>query len=77
MSEWKRIEDELPQEGEVVETKIDDEWSSQCVATMRFRRTNLCLISDYDVYTYYTPTPYYTPTHWRRKEAVNDDKHRH
>ena len=59
MSEWIRVADQLPPEGEVVETKIDDKLGIRNVQSM-FLLRRLWFIPKSSVYAYYTPT------HWRR-----------
>lgn len=80
MSEWINVKAELPSEGEFVETETEGERGSRWVTT-RYRRQSFWFYPDCVMYTYFVPEivvyTYYTPTHWRRKEAANDDKHRH
>jgi hypothetical protein len=48
----------LPQEGKIVETKIDDQYGCRNVSKL-IRKGNLWFLSDMSMYVYYTPT------HWR------------
>lgn len=60
---WIRVEDELPPEGVVVETKIDNKRGAGNLATLK-RVGRLWFSPDDSMYVYYTPT------HWRHvKEA--------
>jgi hypothetical protein len=60
MSEWQSI-DTAP-EGEVVETKIDDEHGVRNEQRMK-RKGRLWWFEDGSMYTYYTPT------HWRHAKG--------
>jgi hypothetical protein len=53
---WIRVADQLPPQGQVVETKIADPDRNQ--DTLK-RSGNLWFIPDGSIYVYYTPT------HWR------------
>ena len=56
---WIACADEFPPDGEVVETKIDDENGVRNEQSMK-RRGRLWWFSDDSMYAYYTPT------HWRQ-----------
>lgn len=56
--EWKLVSEQLPPEGEVVETKIDDEHGCRN-ETRLIRKGRLWFFPDRSMYVYYTPT------HWR------------
>ena len=60
-TEWIKTNDELPPEGEVVETKIDDTKGVRNEDKL-WRQGRLWFVSDGSMYVYYTPT------HWRRIE---------
>ncbi len=62
MSEWTKTIDILPQEGLVVQTKIDDDMGCRNEQTLK-RSGNLWFYPDGSMYVYYRPT------HWR--EATN------
>lgn len=55
---WRSIADELPEEGVVVETKIDDAAGVRNEARLK-RRGRMFFFADESMYVYYTPT------HWR------------
>ena len=55
---WKETKYELPPEGVVVETKIDDERGCRNETTLK-RSKNLWFFPDGSMYVYYIPT------HWR------------
>jgi hypothetical protein len=58
MSEWQRVGDTLPPDGEIVDTKIDD--AKGCRNTSHLKRQrNLWYFPDGSMYVYYTPT------HWK------------
>ena len=57
-NEYKSIKDELPPEGVVVTTKIDDENGVRNEQKQQ-RKGNLWWTPDGSMYVYYTPT------HWR------------
>lgn len=59
MSDWISTKPDLPPEGVVVETKIDDEKGCRNEQKLK-RQGNLWWTSDGAMYVYYTPT------HWRR-----------
>lgn len=55
---WIHCDDELPPEGEVVETKVDD--ASGCRNKQKLKRQGrMWFLPDGWMYVYYTPT------HWR------------
>jgi hypothetical protein len=56
--EWVRCADALPEEGLIVETKIDDEQGVRNVQEL-LRQGRLWFFPDKSMYVYYTPT------HWR------------
>ena len=56
---WNKTSENLPPEGLVVETKIDDENGSRNEASL-YRRGGLWFLPDGSMYVYYTPT------HWRK-----------
>jgi hypothetical protein len=58
--QWTKCSTELPPEGEVVNTKIDDERGCQNEVTLK-RRGNLWWTPDGAMYVCYTPT------HWQRE----------
>jgi hypothetical protein len=55
---WIAIREQLPPEGQVVETKIDDSAGERKIQKLR-RRGLLWHLPDDSMYVYYTPT------HWR------------
>lgn len=61
MSEWIKTTDELPPEGEVVLTKIDDEMGCRNEGTLKIIG-GLWRLPDDSMYVYYVPT------HWKRIE---------
>ena len=63
MSEWIRVADRLPEEGTVVETKIDDEKGLRNEQTLK-RQGRLWFVPDGTMYVYYAPT------HWRELSHV-------
>lgn len=58
MSNWVSVKDKLPENGEVVETKVEEEKWVRKEQRLK-RRGNLWLLEDGSMYVYYTPT------HWR------------
>ena len=58
MSEWTAVTDELPPEGVVMDTKIDDEKGVRNEQPLK-RERNLWWLASGSMYVYYTPT------HWR------------
>ena len=56
---WIKVADELPPEGVVVETKIDDDKGCRNQTQLK-RKGKLWFFPDDSMYVYYTPT------HWRR-----------
>lgn len=65
LSDWIECAKELPEEGRVVDTKIDDERGSRNETPLQ-RQGRLWFFPDGSMYVYYTPT------HWRRaKKPVN------
>lgn len=58
MAEWKRVNNEAPPEGILLDTKIDDESGLRNEQPMVFRN-NLWWINDESMYVYYRPT------HWK------------
>lgn len=58
MSDWTKSTDQLPPDGMVVETKIDDKDGVRNETTLK-RQGNLWFFSDDSMYVYYWPT------HWR------------
>ncbi|MEN6313272.1 MAG: hypothetical protein ABFD25_03370 [Clostridiaceae bacterium] len=58
-SKWIAITDELPAEGELVDTKISDGNGERNFGQLK-RKGNLWFLPDMSMYVYYTPT------HWRR-----------
>lgn len=65
MSEWICVVDELPPDGELVETKIDDEGGCRNQQPLK-RYHKLWFISDGSMYVYYSPT------HWRPLQQTRD-----
>jgi hypothetical protein len=63
MTDWIPCSSRLPENGVVVETKIDDADGERHVATLK-RSDRLWFFADGSMYVYYTPT------HWR---SVTDD----
>lgn len=57
-NEWTSCNSQLPPNGELVWTKIDDQAGERNVAILR-RQGNLWFVADGSVYVYYTPT------HWK------------
>ena len=58
--DWIRVSEELPPEGMIVETKIDD--AKGCRNQQRlYRYGNLWFLPDGRMYVYYTPT------YWRER----------
>jgi hypothetical protein len=55
---WIECSRLLPQEGLLVETKIDDQYGCRNYAKL-IRKGGLWFLSDMSMYVYYTPT------HWR------------
>lgn len=55
---WIKTSEKLPENGIVVETKIDDEFGCRNQTTLK-RKGNLWFYPDGSMYVYYTPT------HWR------------
>jgi hypothetical protein len=60
-NEWIKCKDQLPPDGEVVETKIDDDKEERNIQPL-LRQGRLWFLPDTAMYVYYTPT------HWRRSE---------
>ena len=58
ISKWIRTREQLPDEGEVVETKSDDELGCRNFGRL-MRQGKLWFTEDGKMYVYYTPT------HWR------------
>lgn len=56
---WIKTTDSLPENQEVVETKVDDEKGVRNEAQLK-RRNQLWFFPDGSMYVYYTPT------HWRQ-----------
>ena len=67
MGGWRRIDDELPPEGVIVETKIDDSKGIRN-ETRLIRRGRLFYFDDDSMYVYYGPT------HWRHVEKESGDE---
>lgn len=61
-NKWIKCEDRLPLQGEIVETKIDDEKGERNIQKLK-RQGRLWFFPDDSMYVYYTPT------HWRRSEG--------
>jgi len=59
---WTKNCDQLPPDGEIVDTKIDDDAGCRNEGTLK-RRGNLWFVPDGSMYVYYVPT------HWR--ETLN------
>lgn len=55
---WRKTSEQLPTEGIVVDTKIDDEHGCRNKQRL-YRRGNLWYLADGSMYVYYTPT------HWK------------
>lgn len=55
---WINVNQQLPEEGRLVETKISDEQGERNIQQLK-RRGNLWFIPDGSMYVYYTPT------HWK------------
>jgi len=60
-NEWIKTKDRLPLNGEIVETKIDDEKGERNIQPLK-RQDRLWFFPDDSMYVYYWPT------HWRRSE---------
>lgn len=60
MSDWQRVGDTLPPEGQVVYTKINDSHGGSRNETTLKRSGNLWFLPDGSMYVYYTPT------HWKK-----------
>jgi hypothetical protein len=58
--DWIRVNERLPAEGVLVETKISDKQSERNLQVLQ-RRKNLWFHPEGTMYVYYTPT------HWREK----------
>lgn len=58
---WIAVADELPPNGEIVETKVDDKDGARNVQTLRLRG-GLWWLPDDTLYVYYVPT------HWRESD---------
>lgn len=67
MSNWIQCTERLPDEGVVVETKIDDADGCQNEKTL-VRKGRLWFV-DINLSSYV----YYMPTHWRYSNATNSD----
>lgn len=63
---WRKVQNELPPEGEVVRTKIDDEEGVRNHADLKYR-DGLWFMPDDSMYVYYEPT------HWRPYVSPNFD----
>ncbi len=59
MAEWIETKKELPTEGIIVETKIDDKKGCRNEQKL-VRKSNLWFIPNGNMYVYYTPT------HWKK-----------
>lgn len=59
--DWIAVEDRLPDEGVVVETKIHDGGRLRNEGTLK-RQGRLWFLADGSMYVYYTPT------HWKPRE---------
>ncbi len=59
---WNKTSDRLPDDGVVVETKIDTEDGCRNASTLK-RKGSLWFLPDDSMYVYYTPT------HWRYSNA--------
>lgn len=55
---WMKTSNKLPENGVIVETKIDDEHGCRNQGRL-YRGNNLWFLPDGSMYVYYTPT------HWR------------
>lgn len=55
---WYKISDILPEDGEIVETKIDDERGCRNVQQLKFQH-NRWFTKDGSMWVYYKPT------HWK------------
>jgi hypothetical protein len=67
MTGWIKITPQtLPPEGEVVETKIDDDKGCRNECKL-VRKGSLWFYADLSMYVYYTPT------HWRSTEPINPE----
>ena len=55
---WKKTNIELPEDGVVVETKIEDESGTRNLSKL-ILKNGLWFFDDMSMYVYYTPT------HWR------------
>jgi hypothetical protein len=57
---WTRVEDQLPPEGEVVDTKIDDIGGARNHQRL-IRQGRLYFFEDRSMYVYYRPTHWSAP----------------
>lgn len=55
---WTKVSEQLPEEGVVVDTKIDDDYGIRNERKLK-RQGRLWVVEDGSMYVYYTPT------HWR------------
>ena len=60
--QWTECKHELPKEGVVVHTKVDDKCGVRNEQTLK-RNGSLWFFPDGSMYVYYTPT------HWKYKDA--------
>lgn len=63
-NEWIPCSQQLPAQGKIVETKIDDSKGERNVQPLK-RYNNLWFFIDMSMYVYYTPT------HWREWQGLN------
>ena len=61
MEKWIRVNEQLPCDHMIVETKIDDKLGIRNVCNL-IRIKNLWYLENMSMYVYYTPT------HWRNHE---------
>jgi hypothetical protein len=58
VSDWISVKESLPKNGEIVDTKIDDNHGKRNEQPLK-RQGNLWFFSDGSMYVYYVPT------HWK------------
>lgn len=63
MNQWKSVNECPPPQGEVIETKIDDQFGCRLVQCLSLTG-RLWFVPDRSMYVYYTPT------HWREAQKV-------
>ena len=69
MSEWMSVDEQLPTDGDEVETKIDDAKGSRNEQLL-VRQGNLWFFPDHSMYVYYTPTHWMPPIEFDRLRGL-------